>query len=75
MERKTYHVVKEEDGWKGTVEGASRASVTGDNKAEVVKETIDLAKSQPNTQVVIHKENGQIQEERTYGDDPHPPIG
>ncbi|PAW79306.1 MAG: hypothetical protein B9S32_04645 [Verrucomicrobia bacterium Tous-C9LFEB] len=68
--RKTYHVTKTDNGWKGGLAGASRASTTGDTKAEVVQKTIELAKKAPLGQVVIHKENGVIQTEYTYGKDP-----
>jgi uncharacterized Fe-S cluster-containing radical SAM superfamily protein len=37
-----------------------------DNKAEVVKRTIEVAKKQPNAQVCIKGRNGRIQEEHTY---------
>jgi hypothetical protein len=70
MQRKIYHVTKGEDGWKGTLRGGSRASVTGDTKAEVVRATSNLAKKSPLAQVVIHKGNGLIQKEYTYGKDP-----
>lgn len=71
MSRKVYHVAKERGGpWKGTVEGARRASVTAETKAEAVARTAQLARSAPLGQVVIHKENGVIQSERTYGKDP-----
>jgi len=75
--RKTYHVTKTKDGWKGKAEGGKKASVTGSTKSEVQKKTIEIAKKQGNTSVVIHKKDGKIQEERTYpkGTDPHPPKG
>jgi hypothetical protein len=71
MNRKQYHVTKSPDGnWKGTLAGGSRASVSGETKKEVVQKTIQIAKSQGHSQVVIHKENGVIQTEHTYGQDP-----
>jgi len=75
--RKTYHITKTESGWQGELEKGERASVTGGTKAEVLKETIDLAKRQGESSVIVHKENGRIQEERTYpkGSDPYPPRG
>lgn len=74
--RKVYHVVPRPDGtWAGEGEGAKRASVVGDKKAEVLERTIEIAKEHPLSQVVIHKENGEFQSERTYGDDPYPPKG
>jgi hypothetical protein len=74
--RKVYHVVPRPDGsWAGVVGGAKRASTAGENKARVVERTIEIAKEQPLSQVVVHKQDGTIQEERTYGRDPFPPKG
>jgi len=74
--RKVYHVVPRPDGtWAGEGEGAKRASVVGDSKSEVLERTIEIAREHPLSQVMIHKENGEIQSERTYGADPHPPKG
>ncbi len=74
--RKTYHVTQNPDGtWKGKARGAERASTVGDTKAEVMSRTIEIAKNQQDSQVIIHKKDGEIQEERTYGNDPYPPKG
>ena len=76
-QRKTYHVTKTDKGWQGKKEGGDRATVTGDTKEEVMKKTIDIAKKLGDTSVVIHKQDGKIQEERTYpkSSDPFPPEG
>jgi len=76
-ERKNYHVTKTENGWIGKVEGGERASVTGHTKEEVVKQTIELAKRQDAASVTIHKQDGKIQEERTFpkSNDSFPPEG
>ncbi len=72
--RKVYHVTEGRHGnWKGSLVGASRASVAGPTKAEVVAKTIELAKNAPLGQVVIHKGQSHgnlIQTEHTYGKDP-----
>jgi len=75
--RKTYHVTQTNNGWQGKKEGGQRVTVKGNTKKEVVKKTIEIAKKQGNTSVIIHKQNGKIQEERTYpkGSDPYPPEG
>jgi hypothetical protein len=77
MSRKTYHVTKTDSGWQSQVEGGKRASVTGETKDEVLKKTIEIAKNQGDTSVVIHKGDSKIQEERTYpkSSDPYPPEG
>lgn len=74
--RKKYHVTQKPDGsWAGKAQGGERASAVGDTKAEVVKRTIEIAKNKSSSQVIIHKMDGKFQEERTYGNDPHPPEG
>lgn len=76
-QRKTYHVTKTDEGWQGKKEGGDRASVTGETKEEVLKRTIEIAKKQGDSSVVVHKQDGKIQEERTYpkSSDPYPPEG
>lgn len=65
--RKTYHVTKTDDGWQGKAEGGQRASTTGVTKAEVMKRTIEISKNyNGNSNVIIHKQDGEFQEERTY---------
>jgi hypothetical protein len=66
-QRKTYHVTKTEEGWQGKVEGGQRASIAGNTKAEVMQKTIEIAKNHNgNSNVIIHKQDGKFQEERTY---------
>ena len=67
MERRIYHVMRNgRDGWKGVMEHAGRASVTGENKQDVVNRTVAMAKNHSKCSVVIHKMDGTIQEKRTY---------
>jgi hypothetical protein len=75
--RKTYHITKTEEGWKGQLEGGKKASATASTKQEVIKKTIEIAKNQDISSIKIHKKDGTIQEERTYPrkSDPHPPKG
>ena len=69
--RKTYHVVPSpKGGWNVEAEKASRPSSRHGTKDEVVTRARELAKQQNLGQVVIHKKDGTIQEERTYGKDP-----
>ena len=71
MKRKVYHVTKGDHGdWQGRLVGAARASVSAGTKAEAVSRTVELARESKPAQVVIHKETGGIQSERTYGADP-----
>jgi hypothetical protein len=71
MKRRVYHVTKGRDGnWKGQLTGATRASVSTETKAEAVARTVEMARESRLAQVVIHKQTGAIQSERTYGGDP-----
>lgn len=66
-QRKTYHVTKTDNGWQGKAEGGQRASTIGTTKAEVTQRTIEIAKNyNGNSKIIIHKQNGKFQEERTY---------
>jgi hypothetical protein len=73
--RKVFHVVPDGDKWKVKGENAERAIKIFDDKANAVDFGRDIAKNQPLGQLVIHKGDGTIQEERTYGKDPFPPKG
>jgi uncharacterized protein YdaT len=71
--RTVYHVTHEDRKWKVTKEGAERASATAETKEAAVERAIELAQQRP-SQVKIHKQDGTLQSERTYGQDPekHP---
>lgn len=74
--RKTYHVVPDSTGgWKVQGENAKRAVANYDTKQLAVERAKELAKAQPEGKVVIHKQDGKIQTEHTYGNDPFPPKG
>jgi len=74
--RKVYHVTKSQaGGWDVNKEGAQRASGNFDTKQEAVQRGKELAKHAPLGQIKIHGQNGKIQTEYTYGDDPYPPEG
>lgn len=75
MRRKIYDVKKQNDSWVVKGRDNERASAITSTKAEAVKRAAEIGNNNGNAQVVIRKENGQIQSERTYGDDPYPPEG
>jgi hemerythrin superfamily protein len=65
-----YHVTSDpKGGWKATRSGSSRPLARSNSKQEVVRRARDSARRQKG-RLVIHKANGRIQEERTYGPDP-----
>lgn len=75
-DRKKYHITQREDGkWQGKEQGADRASVVSQTKADAIQRMAEIGRNQNNTSVYIHKTDGTIQEERTYGNDPYPPPG
>ncbi len=62
---KRIDVVKKGDGWVG--ESAGRVVTRAETKAETVRKTAEVARATPEPVTVkIHKQNGRIQEERTY---------
>lgn len=65
-----YHVTSDpRGGWRATRSGSTRPLARGDSKQDVVRRARDSARRQEG-RLVIHKANGRIQEERTYGPDP-----
>ena len=66
-----YHITKKGEKWNFTKEGGQRATKSADTKSEIVEKMRDHMKDKTGS-VKIHKENGRIQEERTYQrkDDP-----
>jgi hypothetical protein len=67
-----YHITKKGEKWAFTKEGNERATRSADTKKEVVDEMRDYMKDKTGS-VKIHKERGQIQEERTYQRKDDPP--
>jgi hemerythrin superfamily protein len=64
-----YHVTRDpRGGWRATKSGSKRPVARADSKQDVVRRARDSAKRQDG-RLVIHKANGRIQEERTYGPD------
>ena len=66
--RVTYHVTPFGSGWQVAAEGRD-VDVVRDNKEAALAEAKRLAKDEPLGQVIVHGEDGRIQEEFTYGSD------
>jgi hypothetical protein len=63
---KRIDVVKKNNRWVAE-QRAGQAVTQAQTKAEAIKRTAQIAKNDPEAvSVKIHKENGRIQEERTY---------
>lgn len=60
-----YHITKSEKLWTLIKEGAQRASKTAATKAEITSIAADFLKDKT-ASLKIHKEDGTIQEERTF---------
>lgn len=76
MARVKYHVTPAPDGdWKVKREGAGRADSIHEDKADAVARAKELAKDNSLGQVIVHRRDGKIQTEHTYGRDPYPPKG
>jgi uncharacterized protein YdaT len=73
--RTVFHVTHDHDQWKVKKENSQRATSVHDTKDDAVKQATEQAKQKDLSQVIIHKKDNTIQEERTYGKDPYPPKG
>ncbi len=72
--RNTVRVVPNKNkGWK--VKLGNKTVSQHRKKDTAVTSGRQKAKRNPPSQLVIHKQNGKIQTEYTYEDDPHPPDG
>ncbi|QDT22419.1 MULTISPECIES: DUF2188 domain-containing protein [Gimesia] len=72
MTKKDYHVVPQGEGWALKRENAQRASSLHSTQADAITAGKELAKKQQ-TELVIHRPNGQIRDSDSYGNDPVPP--
>ena len=73
MARKVYRVTPNGTRWVLKHEGVVLYS--HDNKDPVVSQGQTTAKANQPSQLVVHRADGTIEYEYTYGDDPYPPKG
>jgi len=73
--RRIYDVSPKGKQWAVKERDADRAVANFDNKVDAVKRAREIANNLPLAQIVIRKQDGTIQTEHTYGDDPFPPPG
>ncbi len=71
---KNQHVVKRPDGWAVRGENNSRDTSHHRTQEEARQAARKIAKNQQ-SEVVIHRPNGQIRDKDSYGNDPCPPKG
>jgi hypothetical protein len=64
-----YHVVprRQDSRWNVKKEGATRPSAVCDTKDEAVEQARGFAKNQPWSRLVVHRKDGTIADEFTYG--------
>ncbi len=73
---KNIHVVFDDNKnlWKVKQEDATRSSGNFNTQKEAFERARELAKKNQQ-EVVIHRQNGQIRDKHSYGNDPFPPKG
>lgn len=72
---KNQHVTPHRDGgWQVKGAGNERATARTNTQAEAIQIATKIARNQQ-SEVVIHRQNGQIREKNSYGNDPFPPRG
>lgn len=70
IKRATFHVVPAMDGWVIKKNGIKKFLKNFTKKDSAIKFAKRLAKHAKLGQLIIHKKNGRIQTEYTYGADP-----
>jgi len=74
-ERKVVHVVPDGEKWAVRSVGADRAASIHNKQDAAIDAARTIAQNAGLGQVVIHRPDGSIREEHTYGHDPFPPKG
>lgn len=73
MARKVYRVQYIESRWKVRHDGLTLSNHV--LKSDAITAGTKVAKANAPSQLVIHKMDGTIETEYTYGSDPYPPAG
>ena len=71
---KNQHVVLHKGGWAVRGEHNSKATSVHDTQAEAIDAGRGIAINQE-SELFIHRPNGQIRDRNSYGNDPFPPKG
>ncbi len=73
--KKNQHVTPHRDGgWQVKGVGNRKATVRTKTQSDAINIATDIAKNKQ-SEVVIHRRNGQIRDKNSYGNDPFPPKG
>jgi hypothetical protein len=71
MDRNSYHVMINIDGgWRVVRRGAARAMRIFKTQKEAIKFAQNVSRTH-HAELVIHRENGRLQERRSYASDPN----
>ncbi len=71
---KNQHVTPSGDKWQLIGSGNSKATKLFDTQAQAIDYGKSVAKNQE-SELFIHRPNGQIRDRESYGNDPFPPQG
>lgn len=72
---KNQHVTPHPDGgWQVKGAGNSKATIKTDTQSEAIDIARRIARNQE-SELVIHRPNGQIRDKDSFGNDPFPPRG
>jgi hypothetical protein len=75
MRNKNQHVTPHPNGgWQVKGAGNSRATARTETQVASINKAVEIARNQ-RSEVVIHRQNGQIRDKNSYGKDPFPPRG
>lgn len=69
---KNQHVTPHDKGWQVKGAGNQKATIVTSTKSEAQAIATNIAKNQK-SEVVIHGQNGRIQNKNSFGNDPCPP--
>lgn len=73
MARMQFHVVPNGDNW--AVKHNGKVLTNHYLKSAAIDSGVAYAKANMPSQLIIHRADGTIEDERTYGQDPFPPRG
>jgi len=74
MGKNQYVTPHPDGGWQVKGAGNERATVRTSTQSDAISIARDIAINQQ-SEVVIHRTNGQIRDKNSYGNDPFPPKG
>lgn len=71
---KNQHVVSHPDGWAVKGAGNHKATKVTTTQKEAIKVAKGIAENQQ-SELIVHRKNGQIRQKDSFGNDNYPPKG